>query len=61
MHKESILGTLAFDTFLCLQGLGPTYLQDLIQRFNLARNLCSKYKFLLLCPPTVTKSYGAQS
>ena len=48
-------------TFLSLQGLGPTYLQDLIQRYHPARNLRSKSKSLLVCPPTVTKFYGART
>ena len=37
------------------------YLQDLIQRYHPARNLRSKSKSLLVCPPTVTKFYGART
>ena len=42
-------------------GLGSTHLQDLIQRNHPARNLRSKSKSLLVCPPTVPKFYEAQT
>ena len=48
-------------TFLCLQGLGPSYLQDLIQKYCPTRNLRSKSKSLLVCPSTFTRFYGARS
>ena len=48
-------------TFLCLQGLGPTYLQELIQKYHPVRNLRSKSRSLLVCPSTFTKFYGARA
>ena len=47
--------------FLCLQGLGPTYLQELIQKYHPVRSLRSKSKSLLVCPPTFIKCNGARA
>ena len=47
--------------FMCLQELGPAYLQQLITKYCPARNLRSQSKSLLVTPIISTHFYGARS
>ena len=47
--------------FLCMQGLGPDYLQQLITKYWPARNLRPQSKSLLLSPSISTNYYSARS